>query len=219
MLGTILGESAGSVTPLSHASDMSLGLNGDEDIFKNTASIINYLLEDTSYYSATDPKDHVFALLGAVDRIADLKGLPRFALKADYHQSTVEIYRETTRMILEDTSSLGILSGVYLHSSREAQLPSWVPDFSAKAVRPGPFWDKISLRREPFNAAGPHAAKSCHFSVHGAQLHVRHWQTGYVFDFGDKGHDPSDPSTGRIFDDCARILVRCQLHTTQESPV
>jgi hypothetical protein len=73
MLGTILGEAAGSVTPLSYASEMSLGLNGDEDIFQNTASIINYLLQDTSYYSATDSKDHVFALLGAVDSIADLK--------------------------------------------------------------------------------------------------------------------------------------------------
>jgi hypothetical protein len=174
MLGTIFGGAAGSVTPLSYASDMSLGLNGDEDIFKNTASIINYLLQDTSYYSAIYPKVHVFALLGAVDSSADPKGLPKFALEADYHQSTVERYRETTRIILEDTSSLGILSGVYLHSSREAQLPSWVPDFSANAVRPGPFWDKISLRREPFNAAGPHSAKSCQFSVHGSHLHVRH---------------------------------------------
>jgi Heterokaryon incompatibility protein (HET) len=80
MLGTILSEAAGSATPLSYASDMSLGLNGDEDIFQNTASIINYLLQDTSYYSATDPKDRVFALLGLVDIIADLKGLPKFAL-------------------------------------------------------------------------------------------------------------------------------------------
>jgi Heterokaryon incompatibility protein (HET) len=205
MLGTIVGEAAGSVTPLSHASDMSLGLNGDEDIFKNTALVINYLLEDTSYYFATDPKDHVFALLGAVDGIADLKGLPKFALKADYYQSTVDIYRETTRIILEDTSSLGILSGVYSHSSRETQLPSWVPDFSASAFRSGPFWDKLSLRRKPFNAAGPHSAKSRHFSVHGSQLHVRHWQIGYVSDLGDKGHDLT---TGKLFDGWARILVK-----------
>jgi hypothetical protein len=57
----------------------------------------------------------------------------------------------------------------------------------------------------PFNAAGPHSAKSCHFSLHGSQLHVRHWQIGYIFNLDDKGHDLT---TGRIFDDCARILVK-----------
>ncbi|KAF2131218.1 hypothetical protein P153DRAFT_395600 [Dothidotthia symphoricarpi CBS 119687] len=98
------------------------------DYHQNQKSSLLGLLKATESFSATDPRDKVFALLGLV---GDSNGKSSFY--ADYAKDVVEVYRNVTRHILYNDSSLDILSCVGEISKQDPKyknLPSWAPDWS-----------------------------------------------------------------------------------------
>lgn len=82
----------------------------------------------TPNMGATNPKDHIYGLLGMVSDVAEL------GIQVNYQKSCSELYTEITVALLQRQSHLQILSRC---SSPKAQehLPTWVPDWS---IRPKP---------------------------------------------------------------------------------
>jgi Heterokaryon incompatibility protein (HET) len=78
------------------------------------------------YFEASDPRDHVFALIGLV-------GGEEYQDLVDYELTTREVFTQTMeRCLLEDGSPFPLLSlvGSAPPSEFRDSLPSWVPDFS-----------------------------------------------------------------------------------------
>jgi hypothetical protein len=88
-----------------------LGMKVEDELFA-------WLLH-TSYLSATDPRDKVYAVMG-----------PRVAKKLNpsYDISPAEVYQRAARFILERSSSLDVLFTV--NGSKMNGLASWAPDWT-----------------------------------------------------------------------------------------
>jgi hypothetical protein len=107
-------------------------------------------LETLLYYSkrlnATQPLDHVFAILGIWNPIrGGLLGPKR--IQVDYTASIASIYAEATLFAIEESGNLGVLSLLEGRPST-TNLPSWVPDYSRKtAILPLIPWPHESTSR------------------------------------------------------------------------
>ncbi|KAM5354050.1 hypothetical protein ACJ41O_000700 [Fusarium nematophilum] len=89
-----------------------------------------YLIRILRHFRATDPRDRIFALLSfATDAAAS-------GLVPDYRKSCAEVYIEATFSVLAN-GFLDILSLCHQTHRTTAELPSWVPDFSASAAGHG----------------------------------------------------------------------------------
>jgi hypothetical protein len=83
------------------------------------------LLYDTWTFVTTDPRDKVYGLFGLV---AISKGS---TWEVDYESSVEECFAEVTRRVIQETSSLKILSCIQGESHRKIRIyPSWLPDYS-----------------------------------------------------------------------------------------
>ncbi|KAF5667146.1 het-domain-containing protein [Fusarium heterosporum] len=93
----------------------------------------------------TDEKDKVYALYGLLDVLGIKLSQP------DYQKSLADIFTEITTVAIEHDKSLWILCFA-ASDTRNADLPSWVPDWSDKG------WAEDDPRHVPerkrFNAAG-----------------------------------------------------------------
>ncbi|CVK95821.1 related to heterokaryon incompatibility protein [Fusarium mangiferae] len=73
-----------------------------------------------------DPRDKVFSILAA----SDMKDSRSERLKIDYTKSTSRVYTDSTKEIIETSSSLEVLSYVSVADRTGSwDLPSWVPDW------------------------------------------------------------------------------------------
>lgn len=80
-------------------------------------------------YGASNPRDHIYALLGLVDENAAK------SLLVDYSQPHTAIYRTFVRHIVQQTRDLTVLGQI--DSSTTPDLASWVPDYArASMVEP-----------------------------------------------------------------------------------
>ncbi|KLJ12936.1 hypothetical protein EMPG_12103 [Blastomyces silverae] len=83
------------------------------------------LVFDTWNFSATDPRDKIFALYGLLNKTGKDKWRP------DYYKSVEEVYAEATKKIMLQSGELRMLSAAVDGSLRNIPtLPSWVPDYS-----------------------------------------------------------------------------------------
>lgn len=114
-------------------------------------------LETLLYYSkklnATQPLDHVYAILGIWNALRDAS-LVSGHIRVDYDASIADIYAEATVLAVEEIGNLGILSLVgYGTCTTIPDLPSWVPDYNQKA-------SFLPLTPWPRNQSnGPHSRK------------------------------------------------------------
>jgi hypothetical protein len=93
------------------------------------------LLYSTSFFSATDPRDRVFALLGMSDMG------PNDAILPDYTQDVSSLFVSTSRYVItneHDQFRSLHLAGIG-HRRCTANLPSWVVDWNAEIVSRS-FW-------------------------------------------------------------------------------
>lgn len=82
----------------------------------------------TPNMGATNPKDHIYGLLGMVSDVDEL------GIQVNYKKSCSEIYTEVAVALLQRQSRLQILSRCSSPKEQE-HLPTWVPDWS---IRPKP---------------------------------------------------------------------------------
>ena len=82
---------------------------------------------------ATNPRDHVYAILGMVKEIA-APIMPPWEpelLAVDYGKSVGEIFRDATRFVMLNERTLTFLADAYLTpSSHNLGCPSWVPNWA-----------------------------------------------------------------------------------------
>lgn len=94
---------------------------------------LDMLLYYSKRLNATQPLDHVYAILGIWNSMRD-ESLGPERIQVDYTASITDIYAEATVLAIRESGNLGILSLVESRPSiRAPDLPSWVPDYSQKA--------------------------------------------------------------------------------------
>lgn len=99
--------------------------------------------------AATDPRDHIFALLGHPSAAATIPLSPK--IKADYSKTTRQVFQDMTIWYLEETKDLTVLNAV--QNGEVNSFPSWVCDWSSSC--------KLYTigTRPPMRSAGFQAAK------------------------------------------------------------
>lgn len=94
-------------------------------------------LETLLYYSkrlnATQPLDHVYAILGIWNSMRD-ESLGLESIRVDYTASVADVYAGATVLAIREGGNLGMLSLVESRPSMTGpDLPSWVPNYRQKA--------------------------------------------------------------------------------------
>ena len=99
-----------------------------------TPTRMETLLYHSKRLNATQPLDHVYAILGIWKSMRDgLRGLKD--IRVDYTASIANVYAEATLLAIEESGNLGMLSLVESRPSTTVfGLPSWVPDYSQKTT-------------------------------------------------------------------------------------
>ncbi|MCJ1456892.1 hypothetical protein MMC28_007258 [Mycoblastus sanguinarius] len=109
-------------------------LNGSDDMFHSPCALLNALLGIVRFSQTTDPRDHVYALLGIVNKMLSKSGTitgPVTLIRADYQKSISQVFLETATLIMESTQMFSLLEKVADPTVRNVlDLPSWVPDFT-----------------------------------------------------------------------------------------
>lgn len=85
-------------------------------------------------YSASDPRDKVFSLLGLVNHFMKPEDMMTLSIHPDYDVSSVDVYERLMQGMIEQTTGATCL--VYIchpPETRNDELPSWVPDLSKPA--------------------------------------------------------------------------------------
>ncbi|KAI5369263.1 hypothetical protein Slin14017_G001420 [Septoria linicola] len=96
-------------------------------------SVISSLLGMLRDFEATDPRDHIYGMMG-LSRYYCPAELP-IHIQPDYSKSTAEIFAEATRLCLLDKGSSDAWQYIRYRPSwhHGGELPSWVPPWDAVA--------------------------------------------------------------------------------------
>ncbi|KAI8269850.1 Heterokaryon incompatibility protein 6, OR allele [Colletotrichum sp. SAR11_239] len=97
-------------------------------------ALLFLMLRLTCGVEASDPRDHVFGLMGILNLLLDLSGRERTEIQPDYRvcSTSVSVFIDTAVLILEDCNNLTLLTAVPDDAAKKVSgLPSWVPDFAA----------------------------------------------------------------------------------------
>ncbi|KIW08382.1 uncharacterized protein PV09_01296 [Verruconis gallopava] len=134
------------------------------------------LLEGRSY-SATDPRDKIFALLGLMKKCLPSK--MEIPIRPDYSESSspVSVFTSVASLLLTELPRLSNLSHIdFKAQGRLDGLPSWVPDYT-HTLAPLPF---IMVRGEicPFDCCPSDVLPEEKCKINGHSLQVK----GAVFD-------------------------------------
>lgn len=95
--------------------------------------IIGYL--DSLLYSlrlrtATDKRDHLYALYGIVSTLCVCRRVRNPLPRPDYQRQVAQVFADFCKTILAQSSTLWLLSSVEDRAADDSPYPSWVPDFS-----------------------------------------------------------------------------------------
>ncbi|KAN0083382.1 Heterokaryon incompatibility protein (HET) domain containing protein [Elaphomyces granulatus] len=121
--------------PVRGIRQMRLSREGGADI-----SLFSAMMVGIDFRKATDPRDHVYGVLGLVnDKTSHL-------LVPDYTLPTGEVYVRAAFRIMQDSGSLHLLTYADRQSSIKP-LPSWCHDWSSLSpFNPNPYgWDLFSV--------------------------------------------------------------------------
>jgi hypothetical protein len=177
------------------------------------------LLSNFQGTEASDPRDKVYAFLGAS---GDFSAFPSkgtgnklgVQLLPNYRLSVEDVYIDTAKAIIQAYNCLNILSHVEDMSYRKLQnLPSWVPDYSSEGF---PSSLGIILDwHEPWNASDGIGPMHCVFQTNNS-LEVRGVKAGLVAETAVIGKGPE--TDGRLFKDLARFLLKLPERSEIPSP-
>lgn len=103
-----------------------------QDCMRHFANV----LETNRAFSATDPRDYIYATLGIIDTAAYHRDWNLSGVVVDYTKSVAEVFAEAARLIMETSKCVNLISLAQDPQMRQQSLPSWVPDFSARGEMP-----------------------------------------------------------------------------------
>lgn len=84
------------------------------------------ILDMTTIFNATQPVDHVFAVLGLWQLFSPIRtGLPALLLP-DYFKSVSEVFRDATRYAIMESESLALWQNLHRRPKDDSILPTWV---------------------------------------------------------------------------------------------
>ena len=155
------------------------------NIYDNNEIILDILLRSLRNFSATDLRDHIFALLGIMKAIAERHVKKPMSLVADYGLDASDLYKNVMAHMLLEHGSLTLLSRVQPPSKAKVTgLPSWVIDFSVSTARP--FLDLPQFNRSAFDASN---GASFRFAIEGRTLTAYCVVLSHVTHVGEAGND------------------------------
>ncbi|KAG4430058.1 hypothetical protein IFR05_014462 [Cadophora sp. M221] len=96
---------------------------------RNSDITLNLILQFSLQFSATKDHDKIYSVLGLV-RDGSME-----AIQPDYTQSEVTVFTDTMRSLLQTSAPLSLLYLSGTGTTRNHNLPSWVPDWSSSNVR------------------------------------------------------------------------------------
>ena len=140
---------------------------------KRTLLQMERLLTNSRYFKATNPKDHVYAVLGmCAPSEAHVPATELVQPEYGNEVSLEEVFTEASWICLSETTDLKILSLVEDQSVRKRPgLPSWVPDWS-RMPQAYPLVDNVrpAPGQERWNASGGLAWDAAIIRRHGQPL-------------------------------------------------
>lgn len=108
---------------------------------------LTLLLSSMRRFKATDPRDKIYSLLGLLRDKNDSEPhseVDNDVIRPDYSSSVDTIFRQVTKSLIKDESSLALLSTVEDQGLRVTlNLPSWVPDYAV--------WQEVTVLGMPDN--------------------------------------------------------------------
>ncbi|KAF7920814.1 uncharacterized protein EAE98_008843 [Botrytis deweyae] len=133
-----------------------------------TPSLFNYLYL-SSILKSTDPRDHIYALLG-LPHLEKYRSL----LRPSYTKSVSHVFSEAAHIMIEEKNSLKPIAFACSLYCPDISLPSWVPDWTARSFK------LLPLTHFKGKSLGPVANLSdfVSFSADGQVLSV----TGLLYD-------------------------------------
>jgi hypothetical protein len=139
-----------------------------------------FVLMRTRKFECTDVRDKMYAVLGLIDDVGELK------LQPDYEMDVAKVYTQVTRAVIESSGSLDVLGSAGI--VRKHDVPSWVADWSCTYNDvPMPFhshdrvWgpnESISHETPIYFASKGMGSTEIGFDMSGRKLVV----TGFTFD-------------------------------------
>jgi hypothetical protein len=113
--------------------------------------VFNFLML-TKHLQSSDPRDHVFGLLGISEAMKDFLPSP------DYSKSTAWLFTEVAKTLMIGMDSIELLWLVCnIEANVTLELPSWVPDWSNPPILEVP--PEARFPRNVYNAARDSKAK------------------------------------------------------------
>ena len=104
-----------------------------KDCMRNWAN----MLETNRSFDATDARDYVYATLGVIDTAAVHRNWTMTGIVVDYTKSVADVYADAAKRIMEASKCMNLISLAQdPQMRRQHDLPSWVPDFSARGEMP-----------------------------------------------------------------------------------
>ncbi|KAH7070319.1 heterokaryon incompatibility protein-domain-containing protein, partial [Paraphoma chrysanthemicola] len=103
-----------------------------------------YLLAATHRFRSGDPRDKVYALYGLASDVHGEPGNEASALfEPDYRISVTDMFTQLASQLMKRRYGLSVLAYAVNNPGRQAELPSWVPDWSASTNTDGEATKKL----------------------------------------------------------------------------
>ena len=169
------------------------------------------MLETGRAWDATDPRDHVYSTLAIINVLATKQELTKPNITVDYSRTVAEVFADVARHIMETGNNVNLLSlaqDPQLRSQRD--LPSWVPDFSARGEMPMLFQKALRWKVMPNLyklAQGLANSSSAFFKVHD-DLRTLGVKALRLDKIGDIGESHWELTNGGMWERTAHIILR-----------
>jgi Heterokaryon incompatibility protein (HET) len=165
---------------------------------------LDELLLEMRLRSATDARDHFYALYGIVSRLCILGDVPNPLISPDYTKNVAEVYTANVKSLVANSKSLLPLSSVEDRSLRKrTDLPSWVPDVgapTAKALLSHGYGDSYNVSKGSL----PRILTAPNLET----LSLVGYHVDTITGTGDSGNDVSSGEGGGPFEKSAALLLR-----------
>ena len=182
-------------------------MHGVFDPHDNPAILLDLFIFNATAHTSTDPRDKIYGLLGMVQKVNSSHVLQQNVLKVDYRKSSVDVYCDFARAIMQRTKTPQYITKVWGREyvkSDVHNLPSWVPDFSIPQITT---WaaDLMANTKTTFSASKVSPTLTLPFAVDGYLLRLHCVTFSEIVQFGEYIDD--NFYTGRFEESVLHLML------------